>query len=80
MVFSERLLSSCPVTHLVSTSFSVEEEDSRRLKSGSDSFLVSGVRCANSITLGVLRMGLEEQKPMVTQSAWLCDKSIHLSC
>lgn len=72
MVFSERLLSSCPGTHLVSTNFSVEEDDRRRLKSGSDSFLASGVRCANSITLGVLRMGLEEQMPMVTQFARLC--------
>lgn len=56
----------------MSTNFSVEEDDRRRLKSGSDSFLASGVRCANSITLGVLRMGLEEQMPMVTQFARLC--------
>lgn len=72
MVFSEKLLSSCPVTHLVSTTFSVEGDVRRLLKRGSDSFRASGVRCANSITLGVLRMGLEEQMPTVTQFAPLC--------
>ena len=67
-----KILTSFLCSHLVSTSFS-EEGDVRRLSNrGSESFWAAGVRCASSITLGILWVGLEEQMPTVTQLARLC--------
>lgn len=59
------------VTHLVSTSFSGEGDVKRLLKRGSEPFWAAGVRCASSITLGVLWLRLVEQMPTATQLARL---------